>query len=122
MIAIPLDGAILESEKGMVAANPHVAAGMEARAPLADQDRPGEYEFAAETLDAQPLGMAVTAVLGGALSFFVCHGKESVLDGFDADDGKLLPVAVLAAVSLAALLLEYGHLLAAFVFKDFGLY
>ena len=58
-------------EEGIVATAADVLTGLERRASLAHQDRPALYELAAEALDAEALGFAVTAIAAAALAFLV---------------------------------------------------
>src|SRR5699024_1287384 len=76
--ALELDGAVLQSEQGVVAALADVDAGMDVGAPLANQDVAGQNELTVGTLDAQTLGLGVTAVTGGADALLV--GEELKTD------------------------------------------
>src|SRR3990172_13390960 len=57
-----------------VAAHADVHARVNASAPLPHDDGAGEHQLAVVALDAQPLGLAVAAVLGASAAFLVCHG------------------------------------------------
>src|SRR5699024_38051 len=65
-LATELDGARGEREQGVVVAAAHTVAGVDAGAALTHQDLAGADDLAAETLDAETLGVGVTPVLGGA--------------------------------------------------------
>src|SRR5688572_5936272 len=73
LAALELDGAVLEREDRVVAAEADVEAGLELGAALADDDRAGADRLAAVRLDAAVLGVAVAAVLRRALTLFMCH-------------------------------------------------
>jgi hypothetical protein len=60
-------------EQGVISPQTDVPAGLEGCAALADEDRTGRHLLAAETLHAQPLGVAVATVPRAALTFLVCH-------------------------------------------------
>src|SRR4051812_41587633 len=66
-------GPRLEREQGVVGAAAHVHAGVEVRAPLANDDLAGVDELAAETLDAEALTLGVAPVPGGTGALLVCH-------------------------------------------------
>jgi len=60
-------------EKCVVLAAPDISSGLEPRAALADENgAPGDF-FAGESFDSEPLGVAVPAVPGASLAFFVRH-------------------------------------------------
>src|SRR5689334_22348127 len=65
--------AVALGEDRVVLADPGAGAGAEARAALADDDRPGRHGLAVEHLDAETLGVRVAAVPGGTESFLVSH-------------------------------------------------
>src|SRR5450631_2915966 len=58
-------GAGREREQRVVAATAYADAGVEVRAPLADEDFARVHALAAETLDAKPLSIGVAAVPAG---------------------------------------------------------
>lgn len=60
--AIELNAPRDEGEQRVIAADADVVARVHRGAPLADDDRPGGDELAAELLDAQPLALAVASV------------------------------------------------------------
>lgn len=60
-------------EECIIASDSNIQTGMDAGSPLPDQDIAGQNLLAPEPLDPQTLGMAVSAVSGGADSFFMCH-------------------------------------------------
>jgi hypothetical protein len=55
---------IAECEEGVVVADADAGAGIELGTALADQDHAGLDDFACVALDAEPLGIAIAAVLG----------------------------------------------------------
>ena len=61
-------------EQSVVGADAHVGAGMDMSAALANQNVAGEHELTVSALGAKALGLRVTAVLGGAHTFFM--GEE----------------------------------------------
>ncbi len=61
-------------EQGVVAAAADVDAGMDLGSSLANQDVAGQNELTVRSLDAEALGLAVTAVLSGTDAFFM--GKK----------------------------------------------
>ena len=72
--ALELHLAVDEGEQGIIGAAAHVGAGMDLGAALLDQDVAGQHELTIGALDTQALGLGITAVLGGAHTFFV--GEE----------------------------------------------
>ena len=58
-------------EQGVIAALAHVDAGVDVRAALADQDIAGQHELTVGALDAQTLGLGITAVAGGTHALFM---------------------------------------------------
>ena len=64
-------------EERIVLAAADVPAGLVARAALANENRAGIHELAAESLDAEPLSLGIAAVDRRAAAFFVCHGEKS---------------------------------------------
>src|SRR5262245_56700173 len=71
--ALELHHAVDLREQRVVRAEADVAAGLEAGAPLADQDRPTGDELAAEALDPEHLRIGVAAVARAADTFLVRH-------------------------------------------------
>src|SRR5260221_8633668 len=69
--------AVHEREQGVVPPEPDVRPGEDHGAALAHEDAAGAHGFAAELLDAEPLGIRIAAVLGRGLAFFVSHGSLS---------------------------------------------
>ena len=67
------DLALGQGEKGVIAARPHIGAGMHARAALSHDDCAGQYELAVKTLDAQPLGLGITTILRASTALLMCH-------------------------------------------------
>ena len=66
-----------KGEEGKVFAKSDVAARVVLGSALAQNDVPGEYGFPAEFLDPKPFAVAVSAVSGSTLSFFMRHGGIS---------------------------------------------
>src|SRR5271170_4756800 len=62
-----------QREQGVVAAPPHALAGVEVRAALADDDLARVHQLTAIALDAETLGLGVTAVAAGRRALLVCH-------------------------------------------------
>ena len=61
-------------EQGVVGATAHVGTGVDMRATLANQNVAGQNVLTIRTLGTQALGLGITAILGGAHTFFV--GEE----------------------------------------------
>src|SRR5262249_8018372 len=107
----------------VVLADADVAAGVEARADLADEDAAGSHLLAAEYLHSAVLRLAVASVAGRALAFLVRHVfflRDARLraDAGDLELGKGLAVTVLTTVALAAPDLEHDHLAVASLRHD----
>ena len=68
------DNAVSLGKQRIVAANTNVGAGVDVGAALADQDVAGQNELTISALGAKALGLGITAVLGGAHTFFM--GEE----------------------------------------------
>src|SRR5882757_6833579 len=104
------DDAVDGGEKGVVAADADILAGVHLGAALPDQDVAGQDLLAAEAFYAQPLARGIAAVTRGAACFFVCHRTAPVAllgdDLFDLDHRQVLTVTVLAPRVLATALLE----------------
>src|SRR3569832_791431 len=120
---VVLHGARLQREQGEVAAHADVGTGVNHRPDLANQDVSGQHVLAGVALDATALCLRVAAVLGATLTFFVCHGIPRLggVDRGDLQRGERLAMTGLAAVRLAALVLEDGDLLAAALLDDLGI-
>ena len=69
--ALELHSAVNLGEQGIVAALAHVGAGMDVSAALTNQHVAGQNELTIGALDAQSLGLGVTAVLGGAAALLM---------------------------------------------------
>jgi hypothetical protein len=69
------DTSVHEGEESVVPSATHPFTGMEFRAPLAHDDRPRAHQLAGETLDAEPLGLRIAAVLRRT-AFFPTHGTR----------------------------------------------
>src|SRR5690606_14850416 len=115
------DRAVPQRVQREVAAEADVLARLEPGAALADEDAAGRDELAVEALDAEPLGVAVGAVLGAAYALLVSHLQpSSALDLGDAHLGEALPVPdVTPVVGLRPELVDV-HLLAAAVAQHLG--
>src|SRR5512139_3154547 len=72
-------------EEGAVPSHADVRPRVVDGAVLAHEDAPRADRLAAEALHAEALPLAVAAVAGTALSFFVSHRPISLLDGDPAD-------------------------------------
>src|SRR5687767_9261773 len=68
-----VDGAGRGGEEGVVGALHHVETGVITGAPLAHEDRARRHRLAGEALDAQALGLGVTAVAGAPAAFGLRH-------------------------------------------------
>jgi len=121
---VELDRAILEGKEGPIAAGADVLASVQLGAALTDDDIASNDLLAAKDLNAEALAVAVATVAGGSLSFLMCHGSGSFLDGdgVDLDDRKLLAMALLLFVALALLFLEDNDFGSALVFKHGSLH
>src|SRR5262249_46447445 len=98
-------------EQRIVLAEADVLAGVEATAALADEDRAAGDEVAVVALDAEPLGVAVAPVARAALTFLMCHCRETSEDDvLDGDAGQRAAMSLRLAEALAALLLEDADL------------
>src|SRR3989304_5362557 len=80
-------------EDRKVATHAHVHARVNAGAPLPYDDGAGEHQLTVVAFDAQPLGLAVAAVLGAAAAFLVCH-RYSVSVFFRVRFGFSVPAGV----------------------------
>src|SRR3569832_1908703 len=85
---LELHDAVGQREQGMVAADADVAARMEVRAALTDQDITRRHLLITEALDAEALRVGVASVTATAACLFMCHGTNllRVLTGRDAGD------------------------------------
>jgi len=68
-----LDNTIRQREKRVIIPLPNVLAGMEAIANLSNKNIAGHHALATKLLHAPPLGIGVTPISTGTLSFFMCH-------------------------------------------------
>ena len=68
------DNTVGLGKEGIVGADAHILAGVNVRAALTHQDVAGQNELTVSALGAKALGLGITAVLGGAHTFFM--GKE----------------------------------------------
>src|SRR5262245_53663004 len=123
-------------EQGVVAAATHAGAGVDARAPLAHQDRAGGDHLTAEPLHAKALGRGVAAVAAGGGALLVGHLGSALLlllagllpggtalaaelDALDLEPGQGLTVTLVALLAGLVLVRVDQHLLAA-VLGDHG--
>ena len=67
------NGAVYESEEGIILALADVGARMDLGSALTNENVAGENELTVSTLRAETLGLGIAAVLGGAHSLFMCH-------------------------------------------------
>ena len=68
------DNTVGLGKQRVIAADTDVGAGVDVGAALADQDVAGQNELTISALGAKALGLGITAVLGGAHTFFM--GEE----------------------------------------------
>ena len=70
-LALETDGAVNQSEQGVVTADADIDAGMDVSASLANQNVAGQNELTVSALHAQALRLGITAVLGGTAALVV---------------------------------------------------
>ena len=70
-LALKTDGAVYQSEQGVILANANIDTGMDVSASLANQDIAGQNELTVSALDTQALRLGITAVLGGTAALMV---------------------------------------------------
>ena len=79
-----------KSEEGEIPSQSDVASGMIFSSALAKNDVSSQHCLPTEFLDAKPLTVAVPAVFGSTLSFFMCHDRISFellqVNGLDFDN------------------------------------
>ena len=97
-------------EQRVVLAEPDVQTRFEAPALLAHQDGTAGDDVTVMPLDAQPLGIAVAAVAGTALPFFMSHCLDLDLNIGDADAREDAAMTARLPEALAPLFLEYPEL------------
>src|SRR4029079_6967690 len=117
--------AVDQREERVVAADADVRASVELGAALANDDRAGRDDLAAEHLDAEHTEPRVAAVARRAAAFFLCHVKtpgrgplSGRVDRADADFGEILAMALALLVVLALVHLEDADLRVAAVRND----
>ena len=66
----------LERVKRKILTEANIFTGMEFCAALAQDNIAGNHMLAAVLFDTEALAVAVAAVFGSTLSFFVCHGEK----------------------------------------------
>lgn len=73
ILAQPLEAhnAVRLGEQGVVGADAHVLTGVDVGAALTDQDIAGQNVLSVGALGTKALGLGITAVLGGAHTFFM---------------------------------------------------
>jgi hypothetical protein len=90
VLLVELDLSGGKGEEGEIPSQSDVASGMILGSALAKNDVPGQHSLATEFLDPKPLTVAVPAVFGSTLSFFMCHGRISFellqVNGLDFDN------------------------------------
>lgn len=74
-VLVELDVAVRQGEQGPVPADADVHARVELGSALTDNDGAGADGFAAETLHAKTLALAVASVAYTSLTFLMCHGR-----------------------------------------------
>ena len=67
-----MNAAVDQSEQGIVAADADALTRMDVGAALTDQDVAGQNVLTIAALDAETLGLGVTAVFRGAYALFMC--------------------------------------------------
>ena len=70
-LTLETDGAVYQSEQGVILANANVDTGMDVGASLANQDVTGQNKLTVCTLHAQALSLGITAVLGRTAALVV---------------------------------------------------
>jgi len=75
--ALELHSAVNLGEQGIVAALANIVAGMDVSAALTNQHVAGQNELTIGALDAQTLGLGVTAVLSGAAALLMMTRKNN---------------------------------------------
>ena len=86
-LALKSDDTVYESEESVILSDTYVGAGVKLGTTLANENVAGENELTVSALGAKALGLGVTAVLGGAHTFFmseelktdVHHNNVSIL-------------------------------------------
>jgi len=109
-----------QSEDGVIAAEADIAAGLELRSALTQNDVARNDGFAAEFFHAEAFADAVASVFDAALSFFMRHKPELRGDGFDFEPGELTAVTHRAVIALAAFEFESDDLLVLELVNDLG--
>ena len=124
--------AVRQREQGEVTAHADVGAGVDDGADLANQDVTRQDHFARVTLDTAPLRLRIAPVARAPLAFLVRHGclLPSSLSALAFAPARIAVILsdvngcrwpALAAVALAALVLEEDDLLAEPLLDDLGL-
>ena len=72
-VILKLNAARRRCKQRVVFAEPNIESWPESSAALTDKNRASLDEVPVETLDAQALGLAVSAVPGATLTFLMCH-------------------------------------------------
>jgi len=70
---LEFDNAINKRIEGIILADTYIIARFNARAPLANQYRPGINLLSSKSLHSQPLGLTIPTVSGRAASLFMRH-------------------------------------------------
>src|SRR5699024_2339797 len=118
--ALEVNAAVDQREQRVVAADADALTGMDVGAALTDQDVAGQNVLTVAALDAETLGLRVTAVLGGAYAFFVCHCAlpSLAVDRGDFHLGVGLTVALADHAALLGTVGQNVQLLALAVLDD----
>jgi len=90
VLLVELDLSGSQGEESEILAQTDVASGMIFGSALAEDDVSGQYGLATKFLYSEPLTVAVPAVFGSTLSFFMCHVRISLellqVNGLDFDN------------------------------------
>ena len=76
------DNTVGLGKQRVIAADTDVGAGVDVGAALADQDVAGQNELTISALGAKALGLGITAVLGGAHTFFMSEELQRNVQHF----------------------------------------
>lgn len=78
--SLELDVAVDESEEGVIRTLADVVAGMNVGSALSDKDIACENELTVASLDAESLGLGITAVLGRSAALLMCEKLNIYLE------------------------------------------
>jgi hypothetical protein len=71
--ALEMNAAINQSVQGVIAADADALTRMDVGAALTDQNVAGQNKLTVAALNAEALGLGITAVLGRTYAFLMCH-------------------------------------------------